>query len=64
MKHKYTIKTDLNRDRCGNPVLPKYCVEVWLGDRFVDRSVGWKVEDCKEHAIKLADERLAREAKS
>ena len=70
MNRNYTIETGPNINEHGNRVMPLVKTTVWYGDindgprRWLSDSVGWKAEETEAHAIKLADELLAREAKS
>jgi hypothetical protein len=41
--------------------MPLYRTEVWLGDKWLAKSVGWKPEETEAHAIELAHERINRE---
>jgi len=58
---KLRIETGWNTDRMGNRVMPLYKTEVWLGEKWLSKSVGWKPEETEEHALKLAHERIDRE---
>jgi hypothetical protein len=37
---KLRVETGWNRDRMGNRVMPLYRTEVWLGDKWLAKSVG------------------------
>ena len=45
----------------GNRVMPLYRTEVWLGDKWLAQSVGWKADETEAHAIERAEERIERE---
>lgn len=60
----FRVVNGFNTDRMGNRVMPIYKTEVWIGDKWIASSVGWKADETEEHAIKRARETLSREMKT